>query len=166
MNKEEGFTYSTYCFSKLKPITEITENVIFSDESKLLNIDSTTEYGPAKTIFLKDVIYDRHAIFNISAMMYSKDTASKPLLVVDISADEKSIIWNGSAYDNYNNNAAKFNKVFFCYDFTSFDFKKYPNAEMKIYIWNPQKKQIQADQLKIEAVEGNHYIYGLYEPLN
>lgn len=37
---------------------------------------------------------------------------------------------------------------------------------MKIYIWNPNKKQIQADQLKIEAIQGNHHIYGLYEPLD
>jgi hypothetical protein len=166
LNTEKGFTYSTYCFSKLKPITQIKENIIFSNQSKLSNIDSNNEYGAVKTIVLKDVIYDRHTVFNVSAMMYSPDTASNPILVADISANEKSVVWNGAAYFNYNNSKTSYNNVFFCYDFTSFDFNKYPNAEMKIYIWNRHKKQIKADQLRIEAIEGNHYLYGLYEPLD
>ena len=169
-DRQAGFTYSTYCFSTTKPVEQKPEKVLFSKTFDLgdneKKMDSTTEYSKNQIIKLKDILFDRHSIVNISARMFVSDPSSNPTLVADIEENGKSILWSGSEYLNNNNNLKTVNTIFLCKDLTDFDLKKHPNAQIKIYIWNRNKKDISIEDFKIEVTEGNHLIYALYEPIN
>lgn len=164
--KQEGFNYSTYCFSKIKPIVEIKENILLKEKFNISNIDSITEYSSTRKLKLKEIIIDRHSIMNLKTVIYSPDTAANPILVAEISENNQTIAWQGSSYSDYNNDKTKPNQIYLCKDFTSFNLDKYSEPEVKIYIWNPNKKQVQASEIEIEIMEGNHTIYGLYEPID
>ncbi len=170
ISKEEGFTYSTYCFSKDKNHLQRMEPNLFYQQIDLTKgknkVDSTIEYGPSYTLKLSDIISDRHSIITISAKLFSSDITANPVLVMDIQDNGKSLDWRGSEYINYNNNTNHSNTVYLSADLTSFNLKTYPYAEAKIYIWNRNKKNLLIDDFKINITEGNHLLYSLYEPIN
>jgi hypothetical protein len=165
IGKCEGFTYSTYCFSKKIPATEIKENVFVKELFPASAMDSSAEYSLTKKFNLQEIIHDRHSIINLKTSIYAADTTAAPVLVIEV-ANNQPAIWEGAAYLDYRNDTTHSNQVYLCRDFTSFDFAKYADAEVKIYIWNSNKKQIQTSEIEIEIMEGNHAIYGLYEPLD
>jgi hypothetical protein len=166
--KKEGFTCSAYCFAKQKPADEITNEVMFKEQliKEETALDSAQEFGPTFSFKLKDICYTRHTIVNVNATLLPTDTSSNPLLVVAI--EEKGVVlsWGGVPYFNYNNNWGRANTSFSCSDLTSFDFKNHPEAELKIYIWNKDKKPIVIKQMDLEVIKGNPFIYGLYEPID
>lgn len=168
--KEEGFTYSIYCFSRNNQVQEIKEKIVFSgmDNSGKgsLFLDNKKEYSPAFLSKLKDMINDRHNIINVTATLNSADSVADPLLVLDIVDKEKSLLWAGAEYFWYNNDPKKSNKVYLSQLLCGIDLKKHPNAEVKIYVWNRNKKRIEIENINIEVVESNPFIYGLYEPLD
>lgn len=166
LSSDEGFSYNTFCFSKTKPKKETKKSAIFSKKYNLNSLDSLTEYGEILVIPLKDVLKSRHTILNLTADAFCEDSTSNPLLVVDISANNESILWLGASYKDFVVAGRKFNKIFLSHDFNSFDLKKYPDAELHIYIWNPTKKAVQLGNLQVETMPGNPVIYGLYEPLD
>jgi hypothetical protein len=166
--KKEGFTCSAYCFAKQKPENELSNEVMF--EQQLIKeknmLDDTQEFGKAFSFKLKDICYSRHTIINARATLFPGDTLSNPMLVVDIEEKGKVLAWGGVPYFNYNNNWGKPNTLFFSSDLTSFDFKGHPDAELKIYIWNRDKKQLEIQYMGFEVIKGNPFIYGLYEPID
>jgi len=169
IHKEEGFTYSTYCFSKNKNPTLRGDKVLFS--KVLVNneesvIDSIVEYGQSYTFNLHDIINDRHSIINISAQLFSSDSSANPLLVMDVQQNNESLRWAGVEYVNFTNDPRTFNTVYLSTDLSSFNFNKYEYAELKIYIWNRNKKAVSIKNFEINVTEGNHFLYSLYEPIN
>ncbi len=166
IKKEEGFTYSFYCFAKQKPATELHEQVIFSRKMEASTIDSAMEYGKDFKEKIKNIIPNRHVILNVSASLLPADTASNPSLVIDIQENGKSIEWYGVDYKTFNNNISEANTVYLSRDLTDFDFKKHPNAEIKIYVWNRDKKKLAIDNFNIEVIRSNPLIYALFEPID
>ncbi len=170
MKKEEGFTYSFYCFSKQKPASEIKEDIIISKPIDLTagtyKLDSTMEYGPAFADKLKNLTKGRHNILTISASVYSPDSLDNPTIVADIQEDDNSLYWNGSDYQNYRNNTTGANTVYFSKLMTDFNLKGYPRPQIKVYMWNRGKKNITVENVKLEVIESNPVIYGLFEPLD
>jgi hypothetical protein len=166
--KKEGSICSSYCFAKKQPDNEVTNEVMFKQElvQEKIALDSTQEFGKSFTFRLQNVTCTRHAIINLTATMSLNDPLSNPLLVADIEENGEVITWGGAPYLNYNNNKHGPNTLFFCMDLTSFDFKKHPDAELKIYIWNRDKKQLVIHRLKLEVIKGNPVMYGLQEPLD
>jgi hypothetical protein len=75
-------------------------------------------------------------------------------------------LWRAGSYKSFNNHAGEINNVYVSNLFSGFDIKKHPKAEIKIYIWNRDKKPTYIDGIKIETVESNPFIYGLYEPID
>ncbi len=170
ISKGEGFTYSTFCFSKNKNLSRPSEYPLLDRKTEfnfvIKKIDSTTEYSQSYRFKLKEIINDRHTIINIGARLLVPDSSSNPVLVMNIKDNNQLIDWRGSDYFNYNNNPKTFNTIFLSIDLTGFNFKEHPNAEAEIYIWNRNKKEILIDNFKIDANEGNHLIYSLYEPID
>jgi hypothetical protein len=166
--KKEGFTCSAYCFAKQRPEHELSNEIMFKQVLiKEKNVmDSTQEFGQSFTFKLKDLCYSRHAVINLSATVFLVDTLSNPMLVAAIEEKGKVLFWGGAPYFNYNNNWSRPNTLFFCNDLTSFDFKNHPDAELKIYIWNRDKKHLEIQHLELEVIKGNPFIYGLYEPID
>jgi hypothetical protein len=166
--KKEGFTCSSYCFAKQKPENEITNEIMFKQQlaNEKSVLDSAREFGQTFTFKLKDICYTRHTIVNVAATLFPKDTLSNPMLVVAIEENGKVLNWGGAPYFNYNNNWGRPNTIFFCSDLTSFDFKGHPDAELKIYVWNKDKRQLEIQHMELEIIKGNPFIYGLYEPID
>ena len=166
VKREQGFNYSFYCFAKQKPTTELHEQVIFSRKMDPSTIDSAMEYGKDFKEKIKNIIPNRHVILNVSASLLPADTASNPSLVIDIQENGKSIEWYGADYKTFNNNISGANTVYLSRDLTDFDFKKHPTAEIKIYVWNRDKKKLAIDNFNIEVIRSNPLIYALFEPID
>ena len=153
-------------FITFQPIPSMVYDQKFDLSNGKNKIDKGVEYSQPYSLKLKDIVSDRHNIINVSVQLLAPDSTSNPILVVDIQENNKSIIWSGSEYFNFNNNSKKFNVVYLSKDLTSFNFREHPDAEVKIYIWNKDKKEVLIDNFKLNVVEGNHLIYSLYEPIN
>ncbi len=168
--KEEGFTYSFYCFAKQKPVNEIHEQIVSSKKLDLTNgtnkMDSTMEYGPAFSEKLKNSTNSRHNILTISATLSSNDSTANPTIVADIQEDDNSLFWNGADYQNYNTNATGSNTMYWSKLLTDFNLKGYPRPQIKIYLWNRNKKNINVENVTLEVIKSNPVIYGLFEPLD
>jgi hypothetical protein len=166
--KNEGVISSSYCFSKQKPENEVSNEVMFKQQlvnSKIV-LDSAQEFGPASVFKLKEITYTRFTIINVAATLFPSDTSSNPLLVVSIEENGTALDWVGIAYFKYNTNKGRPNTIFFCNDLISFDFKHHPDAELKIFIWNRDKKRLDIQHMEVEVIKGNPFIYGLNEPID
>jgi len=168
--KEEGFTYSFYCFAKQKPANEVFETIVTTKKLDLTNgtnkLDSTMEYGPAFSEKFKKITNGRHNILTISATLSTIDTTANPTIVADIQEDDNSLFWNGVDYHNYNNNATGTNTMYFSKLLTDFNLRGYPRPQIKIYLWNRNKKNVNVENVTLEVIKSNPVIYGLFEPLD
>jgi Dolichyl-phosphate-mannose-protein mannosyltransferase len=170
IDKQECFTNSSYCFSKLKNQFQQHQLDVFDKkiefDFKMPDMDSTMEFSKTYSLKLKDVTSDRHCIITISARISIPDKTSNPVLVMSLKEGGKALDWFGSDYKKYESKTEMFSTVILSQDLTSFDFKGHPNAEAEIYIWNPDKKKVLMDDFKISITEGNHLLYSLYEPID
>lgn len=186
--KDEGFIYSFYCFSKKKSDDEIHEKIVFSNKNiddqknKILvindstmkmfyfgkgacSVDSNNEYCSAPlNIKLRDIISGSYDLVNVGVRITTKDTAANPFLVFDLRNDDQSINWTGSEYKNYRINKDS-NTVILSQMIFKNDLLQYPDAVLKIYVWNRSKSNIILNDFSIEVIEFNPYVYGLFEPL-
>jgi Dolichyl-phosphate-mannose-protein mannosyltransferase len=188
VSKEEGFTFSIYCFSKTKPAVEIKEKTVFSetqfqthsskgwDEIKTIEdtcytgkqrmmVDSSKEYSAGFSSKLSSLIKNKHSILNVSAVIESDDETINPSVVIAIQDDKTNLLWRGRGYQEYKQAGKKKATVFVSNLFSGMDLTKHPNAVIKIYVWNRDKKQAFIYDFKIEVIESNPFIYGLYEPI-
>ncbi|MBA3971406.1 MAG: glycosyltransferase family 39 protein, partial [Bacteroidetes bacterium] len=185
VTKTEGFTYTIFCFAKTKPLTELKEAVVFTDTQDkqasrfwakaamkeipgepgktCMYLDSTVEYSPGFSTSLYEIMASRHSIVNVSADIAVEDATSNPTLVLSVD-DKESLIWRGSEYQSYKKADGKFNTVYVSDLFSGIDLKKHPYASIKIYVWNRDKRKIYVKNFKVEVIESNKRVYGLYEP--
>jgi hypothetical protein len=169
ITKDEGFTTSIYCYSKRKPLAELHESIVYSKEIDLNSfgnkMDSTREYGNSFTEKVSAITNSLYDIITVSAKLSVPDSTSNPTLVMDIIEDGKSVLWNGAAYQRFNNSSKSSATLYITRRLFDLNLRKHPNAELKVYIWNRDKKLLKIEKFKIEVTKGNPYIYGLYEPL-
>ena len=186
IKKEEGFTCNIYCFSKEPKKDLVYESVVFEstnsfektipywnkeaigikiDSNKtVFKLDSTIEYGPTFSAKLKDITKGKHNILNVSTTIDFTDTKANPVLVMDISEAGKSIIWRGGE-KNWYKKSKQTDELYISQLISELDLVKHPDLEIKIYVWNSTKKSIAINNIKINVVESNPYIFGLYSPL-
>ncbi len=182
VSKDEGFTFSIYCFSKKKPANEKKENIVFSETQNIyktrfweknymkqdscMYLDSTQEYSAGFSTYLYEILNTRHSILNVSAEIDTKnDPSLNPTLVLSIDDGKESIVWRGYEYSWYSKQPGEKTMVYVSHLFSGLDMKKHPYAHLKVYVWNRDKKKILVKNLKVEVVESNPVIYGLYEPV-
>lgn len=193
ISKNEGFTFTVYCFSKVKPKEEIKETVVFSENQSevfltknkksyweknqnmsedpvypgvfYMELDSTQEYSTGFSAKLNDIIKSRHSILNVSAEISVGKEKSNPTIVVAIEDEGKSLLWRGSGHDEYKTKDLFFNSIYVSHLFSGMDLEKHPNATIKIYVWNRDKKAALVRNFKVEVIESNPIVYGLYEPI-
>lgn len=174
--KEEGFTLNLYCFSKQKTVNECDDGQLFLSENtfsskvdlwnnesvQLTNegfkMDSITEYSPNFSAKLKDITKGRHNIINASAEICCTDSLAEPVLVMDIHSTSGLKIWRGG--ERSTSKAEQ--KIYISQLLSEIDLEKYPDAELKLYIWNRNKKKVRIKNIKVEIIESNPYIYGLF----
>ena len=182
ISKDEGFTFSVYCFSKNKPAVEIKENVVFSEtqnhhktqfweknytkKDSCMYLDSTQEYSAGFSTYLYEIVKTRHSILNVSAEIDTqRDSTLNPTLVVSIDDSNESLSWKGAEYSWYAQKRGEKTRVYISLLLSGMDIKKHPYARVKVYVWNRDKKNVSVKNLKVEVIESNPQIYGLAEPL-
>ena len=188
VSKDEGFTFTVYCFSKIKPAKEIKEKVVFSEtqfenksnfwdkkyetfiknnnpETFFIKLGMSEEYGAGFTAPLKNIVKSRHTILNVSAKFSVGEESCNPTLVVSVDDSEKSLLWRGSEYKDYKATKGKLDFICVSSLFSGVDLEKHPNATIKIYVWNRDKGDVWINSVKVETIESNPMIYGLYEPI-
>jgi hypothetical protein len=185
--KDEGFTYTFYCFAKTKPKNELHENVLFSKKSASMIspvimdmtdsamrnfyyrnadfvVDRNVEFVPsALTLNLKDVVNTRYCMANISVDIAANDTCANPILVIDLSEGNEKVDWVGSNFKSYYLNGDTSTRVILTRMLSNNQLKMHPEAVLKILVWNKTKTKIKLSNFKFEVIESNPYIYGLYE---
>ena len=174
--KDEGFTYSFYCFSKIKHQTDITEKQSITNKSNTdtsyfnysnpalknfyqgnaaLYMDSIFEYAPTLNIKIKDICHPYgFSIVNISVDVSTMGVAAKPVLVFDLHQDNKSIIWEGAELKYYNNFPLK-NTICLSQLISYQQILDYPNAELRIYVWNRGKNNMTLSNFKFDVAQGS-----------
>lgn len=181
IKEESGFTLNLYCFSKEKFSNSIDNHPLFvsknSFEQKLPNwnnellslsphffrMDSTIEYSPMFSAKLIDITKGKHNIINGIAEIKCMDSLCAPILVMDI-VDSKGLkIWRGGSRSVEGKNQVT-EKIYISQLLSEINLEKHPDAEIKIYVWNKNKKEVIIKQINIEVIESNPYIYGLYYP--
>lgn len=188
ISKDEGFTFSVYCFSKNKPANEIKEKVVFSDtqfdaksnywdkkyeahtkgstpKTFFVGLDGSQEYAPGFTANLYDILSSRHNIINVSVEIQPREETDNPTLVLTIEDGKELLLWRGSEYLWYKKEEGKLNTVYVSNLFSGIDLKNHPYAKMKVFVWNRDKTSLSFRRLEIEVIESNPMIYGLYEPI-
>lgn len=182
ISKEEGFTFSIYCFSKKKPTSQTREKIVFSEtqnvyktrfweknyirQDSCMYLDSTQEYSAGFSTYLYEILNSRHSILNVSAEIDTgKDTALNPTLVLSIDDGKEPIAWRGSEYNWYSKQKGEKTMVYVSHLFSGLDMKKHPYVHLKVYVWNRDKKKVLVKNLKVEVLESNPRIYGLYEQI-
>lgn len=186
--KEEGFTYTVACYSKNRPQTALKDLVVFSEQNtfkttsdkwfqdiacvdsaengdRFFKMDSTIEYGPTFAVKLKDIVRSKYTTINAKAIVYASDTTANPVLVVVINDGDKLLSWRGAEYAWFNNNPGEVNTVYNCGLLAGFDLEAHPDAEMKVYMWNKNKKSFYIHDISVEAIKCNPLIFGLYVPI-
>ena len=193
ISKNEGFTFTVYCYSKIKPKNVLKEAVLFSENQSeeqvlknkkshwvanpsmsedpvypgvfYMELDSTQEYSTGFSAKLIDIVKSRHSILNVSAEISVGKEKSNPTIVVSIEEEGKSLLWRGSGHDEYKTKELFFNTIYVSHLFSGMDLSKHPDATIKIYVWNRDKKGALVRNFKVEVIESNPMIYGLYEPI-
>lgn len=182
--KDEGFTYSSYCFSKEKPKQEITETIVLSNKSfehptsivfandtiksfyqglSEITIDSTQDYCPNFIVKLKDFCREyEHYIVNMSIDITTADTAANPILVFDLHQKDTSINWSGAELKHFNNFPYT-NTIVLSQMISKINLEDFPDAELKIFVWNRTKSNVTLSNFKFEMIKCNPFIYGLFE---
>jgi hypothetical protein len=184
--KDEGFTYSVYCFSKIKPKQEIKETVVLSNKSFANNpkiffandtiksfyqglsefsIDSTHDYSPNFIIKLKDFCREHeYYIVNMTIDVTVADNAANPILVFDLHQKDSSINWSGAELKHFNN-FSKTNTIMLSQMISKTNLEDFPDAELKIFVWNQTKSNLKLRNFKFEMIKCNPFVYGLFEKI-
>lgn len=191
ISKNEGFTFTVYCYSKIKPKEEIKETIVFSENQSevfvtknknsfweknarmsedpvypgvfYMELDSTQEYSTGFSAKLSDIVKSRHSILNVSAEISVGKEKSNPTVVVSIEEEGKPLLWRGSGHEEYKTKELFFNSIYVSHLFSGMDLEKHPTATIKIYVWNRDKKGALVRNFKVEVIESNPMIYGLSE---
>lgn len=168
ISKMDAYACSIYCFSKTKDKKVIDEKVVFSKNLSpvlAIKLDSTMEYSPNFTIKLSEITNGKNNCITIKAALHSNDTSANPVLVMDIHHNDKMIKWLGAEYFWFNSNPSKTNNVYVSQLTADIAPKDLIAAELKVYVWNRNKKGVFIDSLSIEVTESNPIFYGVYKEI-
>ena len=179
------FEGTTYVFSKEKNKTikhidfldfnsPISSNWASIEKTKIIHNNSSpnqnnyhltkeVEWGPTFATPLMRVINNKNNFIDISVEAKSKHSLSGVVLVASLESNGKSIYWGGTDFSELNqieldsNEMQRFHHSIKLSDI----YLDHTNLELKIYIWNKNKRDFFIDNFKIVLRDGNPFIYGL-----
>lgn len=181
------FGGTTYVFSKEKnktiqyidfldfnsPIssnwTSIEKNKIINNTSSpnqtIYHLTKDVEWGPTFAIPLMRKIKNKNNFIDISVEAKSEDSLSGIVLVASLESNGKSIYWGGTDFSELNQIQSNSNEMQrFHHSIKLSDiYLNHTNLELKIYIWNKNKRDFFIDNFNIVLREGNPFVYGLID---
>jgi hypothetical protein len=181
------FGGTTYVFSKEKNKTiqyidfldfnsPISSNWTSIEKNKIINSTSSpnqttyhltkdVEWGPTFAIPLMRKIKNKNNFIDISVEAKSEDSLSGIVLVASLESNGKSIYWGGTDFSELNQIESNSNEMQrFHHSIKLSDiYLNHTNLELKIYIWNKNKRDFFIDNFNIVLREGNPFVYGLID---
>ncbi len=159
---EKSFTYDFYLLDKQSEIKNPSQKPIFEqvkkDSLKILPENEFVElYNSSEKIFKS-----RYNLFNSQIDFKLKDN-SKECLIVCVFEKNEIIKYNKQIkLNDFIKNVNSWNTVSFGIRMTEIEYwNEFKN--MKIFIWNVGKNEIEIENFKMQIWAGNEKIYGLYE---
>jgi hypothetical protein len=139
-----------------------------SSNQNYYHLTKDTEWGPTFSIPLKNVVKNKTNFIDISVDAKSEDSLNGAVLVASLDSKGKNIYWAGTDFaDLYSKDSKKTRMQHFHHSIKLSDiYLDHENVELKIFIWNKNKKDYFLDNFKIVLRDGNPYIYGLIENFN
>lgn len=189
IKKMEGFTFTFYCLSKIKPAQLVKEHVFFEETNSFeqerygwnawpgsfnksdkgrsyYHMDSTMEFGPTFSASLPYLADYPNSVLKINASLSANDITKNPVLVCAIQSGDSTIHWRGYGLKEVGNENNKTYKVNLAVDFSGTTLLTQPDVHLKVYLWNPNKADIKLNEMAVKVVKGNPSIYGLFEPIH
>jgi hypothetical protein len=126
-----------------------------------LCMDSGNEYSPEITLSLKDAGVSKNGLITVEAEIYPlAQSMSDVVVVAVIEPKGKTIEWTGTPVTTFipSGTKQKWVKVYHAIRLSTDDLQ-YPDAKLKVYIWNKGRKEFLLDDFEVNALKGNPYLY-------
>lgn len=170
------FTGTTYLFSKKKKsnndfIVNYSEGNWSDGKSKLPQtkegyyILDSLEFGPVFNRKLRDLIQSPNDNIDIKVRLQQLDFNSDLKIVALLELSDTIIQYGASSSNEQEINSSCHQLVHTFHLNNVKDFENFNDADVKIYLWNSEKKRIEFNEIEITHREGNPIIYGLFEPI-
>lgn len=145
---------------------DILDTISYSGMHSYL-IDSTSEWSPAYSGELKEIMRNKNNFIDISVKYYCPGSAKDIVLVASLDANNKSVCWVGNSLSTFaSTNESKRNWVtVHCTVKLSDTNLNFKHILFKTYIWNKGRQNQIIDDYTIRLRNGNPVIYGLNEKL-
>ncbi len=172
--KERNNTISNLSFENVnsKNWSSIdTSNIIsISDlirNDNVYHIKNETEWGPAFSGLLNEIIRNENNFIDISVKVKAKEDLDDVIMVGSIESNGKNIYWGGTEFQEFilplNENSGwisvhhsiKLSDIYL----------KHNDILLKVFIWNKGRKNFIIDNFSINLRNGNPIIYGLNEKI-
>ncbi len=142
------------------------DSVGYSGKTSYL-IDERTEWSPAYSRSLHEIISGKNNFIDISVKVCLPDKDCKASLVSSLDSEGRNIHWAGTSFDKFITDDFKKEKwitIHHSVKLSDIDISK-RDVKLKVYIWNKGKNNFLIDDFTIKVRSGNPVVYGLLEKL-
>lgn len=144
----------------------LSDSVKFSGKYSY-KMDSAQEYGPTFTYSLENMVHIKNDIIAVSAEIYAADSNMNDVIVVaSLEAQGKIIEWRGLPVTNFMKKGQEHKWIRVYNALKPSDVNTdYPDVKVKIFIWNKGRRKFYIDNMDVNTIKGNPYLYGMEEKL-
>lgn len=173
INQEHGFTFDLYYLSKTNDniyIRPFIRNICDTFELPV-KIDKKHEYLNITSLPLKNIITNKASEIHISAEIKLMEIRNDMdvSIISSIEKDGKSYDWRGEKFNNAlnTNDTLNWQKIYhsFILNHIIKNEKDIEELQFNTFIWNKSGEEFLVRNIKIDAFNGNRFLYGLYEKL-
>ncbi|MFI5163824.1 MAG: glycosyltransferase family 39 protein [Bacteroidia bacterium] len=122
---------------------------------RALNIESKNEFCLTLKTSVKKLFRDNSGCVNISAWIYP-NAKFNAQFVMEVGEPNGKREWQGKLLPKFVRTVGKWQEVFATFELPS---SAYPDDEVKIYLWNPDKNSFYLDDLTISSFADSRYDY-------
>lgn len=140
--------------------------VLFRDSSftnRCYQLNANQEWGPSFSVSLSEIMQHKNNLIDISVAAKSDHSLDGIMIVAALACEGENIYWSGTDFNEYMSsklNTAEWNNFHHTLKLSDIDLD-FNSIQLKIYVWNKEKKKVLIDDFKISLRKGNQYVYGL-----
>ncbi|MDR1847586.1 MAG: glycosyltransferase family 39 protein [Bacteroidales bacterium] len=164
LEQNNYYTAQSAVFSTIIPNDKKTlkfDTTIYSN-STLCFMDSITEYSPSIILPLWDITSHKKNFIDISVDVLCNESSSNNALVAELTTKHKSIFYTAAQVPQ--TSPSNFKRIYLSLKLPDM-YLHYKYIELKIYIRNGAKKNLQYKNIIVKRREGNPVIYALLEDI-
>jgi hypothetical protein len=109
-------------------------------------LDSTIEYGVTISLKASDLKSEKNLKLLVNCDLLTKKDVKEIQLVAAVTNKDKTLFYQNFFLSDYFKTTANWQKMEFQFVLPAFET---PDDEVKIYLWNPDKKELRYDNFEI-----------------